>query len=164
MIEPHGLYYPPRWIRESNLIEDVDDPEEDLRSYGAWEWLTGDDPPSPSVSTILELHRRIMKHLNLRIAGKLRRVAVYVGGRTCPPPESVPMLLSQWISYENDAAFTETLIQAAHVWFEQIHPFEDGNGRTGRMLMNWQRVRNGFEPLCIEAAHRGKYYEWFREE
>jgi Fic family protein len=45
-----------------------------------------------------------------------------------------------------------------HVGFETIHPFADGNGRTGRMLMWWQEVQAGQTPTLFKAADRQRYY------
>jgi len=49
-----------------------------------------------------------------------------------------------------------------HIHFEKIHPFVDGNGRMGRILMNWQRVKVGLQPLIIWASERQAYYAWFK--
>ena len=51
-------------------------------------------------------------------------------------------------------------IAANHVRFERIHPFSDGNGRTGRMIINQQLINNGFLPISIHPT--GKYREAFR--
>lgn len=146
------------WIRESNLIECVDDPREDRRSLVAWRWLL--HYPVLTTSRILNLHGKIMKnHLGV-FAGKFRECDVSVGGRECPPWQSVPRLHSQWI-FDHYNAETVDGILRAHVAWERIHPFIDGNGRTGRMIMNFQRVKAGMKPLCIEAAKRHVYYKWF---
>jgi Fic family protein len=48
------------------------------------------------------------------------------------------------------------------VAFERIHPFRDGNGRVGRIIMNAQRLQAGLPILIIPASERRLYYEWFR--
>jgi Fic family protein len=48
-----------------------------------------------------------------------------------------------------------------HVKFEKIHPFEDGNGRIGRILLNWQRVKAGLPILTIYEKDKHAYYKWF---
>lgn len=152
-------WYKTVWIRESNLIEDVDDPEEDIRSLRAWKWLQKQEW---CWWTILELHRRIMLKQNLYIAGRLRKCDVRVGNYVAPSWKEVGLLLKNWISRSRHEK-RPSYIKELHVDFESIHPFEDGNGRTGRMLMNWQRVRAGLEPLLIKADKRQDYYEWFRK-
>lgn len=145
------------WIRESNLIEGVDELEEDRRSLRAWNWFLKQSFLTRRV--ILEVHRKIMLK-KLKEAGRLRRCNVSVGGRICPHYSQVDDLLYFWI---NGSAKTMTP-ERAHVIFEKIHPFIDGNGRTGRMIMNWQRVKAGEEPLLIRAAERWSYYKWFDED
>ena len=43
---------------------------------------------------------------------------------------------------------------------ERIHPFEDGNGRTGRLLMNYELLKNGMAPIVIPKDERGKYFSF----
>jgi Fic family protein len=153
------------WIRESNLIEGVNDPKEDRLGEVVWSMISGEPAGPPfDMETILYIHRQLLWNLNRRIAGKLRRCGVAVGGRTCPPWREVNGMLRFWIDKcgVTSPCMTPEWIQALHVDFEHIHPFEDGNGRVGRMLMNWQRVRAGLEPLLIKASERQKYYKWFR--
>ena len=78
---------------------------------------------------------------------------VRVGGYVAPPWEKVPTLMGQWL---REHAYLDPF--EAHCRFERIHPFVDGNGRTGRMLLWWQQVRAGDEPLLIEAVGRFAYY------
>ena len=153
------------WIRESNLIEDVDDPKEDARSLRAWKWFLGQ---SLFLDTIREVHKKIMRvRLKGLHPGTFRVCNVRVGYRVCPPWDHVPGLMSEWIlRWGGSAQITHLYSWAnrtkeAHVEFEKIHPFVDGNGRTGRMIMNWQRVKMGLEPLCIKASERRDYYRWF---
>ena len=46
-----------------------------------------------------------------------------------------------------------------HAEFVKIHPFIDGNGRTARLLMNFEAMRNGYPPIIIKAKDRLKYYD-----
>ena len=152
----------PEWIRESNLIEGVDASIEDRRSYMAWIWFK---KQPLTLKTILKLHQKIMwVHLDSRRdqRGKWRTVNVRVGGRICSDWSEVKYLMIEWIVRHDLINMKEIEIQWAHIAFQKIHPFIDGNGRTGRMIMNWQRVHFGLKPLCIKASERQDYYEWFK--
>jgi len=149
------------WIRQSNLIEDVDEEEEDIRSLAAWNWVK--DRPL-TVSNILRLHKRIMWKKLGADAGCFRTCRVWVGEREGAPWAHVPELVAQWVRVNGLRPHKqeEIEINLAHVEFERIHPFVDGNGRTGRIILNWQRRKAGYEPLCIRAVDRHMYYMWFR--
>ena len=59
-----------------------------------------------------------------------------------------------------------TVISYLHCWFESIHPFADGNGRTGRVLMNYLLIGNNFPPIVLFGNDREQYYlalEYFNE-
>lgn len=53
---------------------------------------------------------------------------------------------------------------ALHISFENIHPFADGNGRMGRILLNWQRTKMGLPILVIREEDRQKYYQLFKDK
>ena len=50
-----------------------------------------------------------------------------------------------------------------HLEFEGIHPFIDGNGRTGRLILNFDLIRNGYPPVNVKFTDRKKYYDAFDE-
>ena len=61
--------------------------------------------------------------------------------------------------------FSEHEIKMSHVEFEEIHPFVDGNGRTGRILMNLYRIYMGFPILIIHTGKEQKeYYSWWNND
>lgn len=87
-----------------------------------------------------------------------------LGARTeTAAPNEVPWLMDQWA--ENAQWQSENLagasaisaIASAHADFERIHPFADGNGRTGRMLIMWQTLKTFGVPLVIEIDQRERY-------
>lgn len=80
--------------------------------------------------------------------------------------------IKQWIVNANDVVFNgknedtdfiTKLIKEQHIRFEKIHPFIDGNGRVGRMLMNWQRVKIGLDIVIVWEDNKQEYYQWFKE-
>lgn len=149
----------PRWIRESNLIEGVDDRDADHQCLLAWQWFL--EQPM-GLDTILSLHKRVMAgRLPITYLGVWRPVDVTVGGRLCPPWEEVPRLMQDWLERFR-MANGEIQPVIAHVAFENVHPFVDGNGRVGRMIMNWQRALSYRKPMTILYNERWEYYGWFR--
>lgn len=145
------------------MIEGIDLPEEDRRSEQAWEWLKAMPLTIPN---ILGLHKRITcKQLPKEYVGRFRDCQVWVGGREGAAWALVPGLMAKWVENARWVLTLpdqpEDLIKRCHIEFERIHPFVDGNGRTGRMLMNYQRVVMGYKPLLIKSSERWDYYAWF---
>lgn len=109
-----------------------------------------------SKELLLRFHKMVGKDLGEHFAaipGKLREAEVVVGRYRCPDHRDIPMLvdkLCQWLREEFkfgkvDLTFSEVVIQAivTHVYIEWIHPFGDGNGRTGRLVEFYILLRGG---------------------
>ena len=86
----------------------------------------------------------------------------FPGGMQPPPWTEVPALMRDWITDAtalrgaDEATIAESLA-ALHARFEQIHPFLDGNGRTGRLILNLLLVRLGIPPAIIYKGDRSRY-------
>ena len=110
---------------------------------------------------ILDIHRRLMSEI-ISDAGKLRTVKVFVRGSDLnpPTPEDVRGRLEDLVSWYKSNKSLHPVILAAHVHseFEQIHPFRDGNGRTGRLLLNFILMKNDFPPINILNERKRAYY------
>lgn len=112
------------------------------------------------IAQITAIHKRLMERAeNKRVAGNIRTQQNWIGGNDynpCgadfvpPPPEDVPRLLADLCRAINDDRLPP-LVQAAlvHAQFETIHPFEDGNGRTGRALIQVVLRRRGIAPSYV---------------
>jgi hypothetical protein len=99
------------------------------------------------------------------VAGAWRASAVRVRDVPVSIPVAIPADLQQWSeSTGNRDEQTHPLIHAAthHAWFERIHPFVDGNGRVGRLLLNFMLVQAGYPPAVILAAERRRYLQALR--
>jgi Fic family protein len=128
------------------------------------------------IDQINAIHRRLMERAaNTKIAGVIRTEQNWIGGNDynpCgaeyvpPPPEEVAPLLHDLCEAVNDLRLSP-LVQAAlvHAQFETIHPFVDGNGRTGRALVHVVLRRRGLAPYYVPpvsvaiAATRARYIE-----
>ena len=117
---------------------------------------------------ILELHRILAGEvMDQGEAGKYRMLGVRVGKYLPPPPDAVSGLMFELLAWWNTAAkkLSPVLSSAIlHYRFESIHPFADGNGRTGRALALWELYRRGFDTHHIFSVDeyywedRPKYY------
>ena len=116
---------------------------------------------------ILDLHRLVISDtLEDRLedqVGRYRKVQVFIRGVEWVPaaPEDVPAdmtALMAWYSKNRERVHPLVLAIYFHVGFETVHPFVDGNGRVGRLLMNFILMRNEYPMVNIPNTVRDRYY------
>ncbi len=116
---------------------------------------------------ILFLHKILITGIKDQIAGRFRTKNEYVrvGTFIAPAPEHIERMIEALIlNYKSDVtSFFLDKIAQFHLEFETIHPFIDGNGRIGRVLINYQLMRLGFPPIIIRDKEKKIYYESFKE-
>ena len=103
---------------------------------------------------------------NIKETSGFRKVQVFIQGsdHIPPEPEKVPNLMNYYVyNYNNDIEDIFLKIAKYHIEFEKIHPFEDGNGRTGRLLLNYELLKNDLPPVVISKDERVKYFEFIRK-
>lgn len=168
------------FLSESNAIEGIYDDDSLRQAKYAWDYLLSQDKLDGGV--ILKTHKILMLHqpLHPNERGYWRTQGVYIGGREGANWHIVPELIAQWldsvkalIAFSHSKQYHEVeinrmqimdeRIKNAHVAYEKIHPFIDGNGRTGRMFMNWTRLKVGLPLLVIFDMDKQSYYQWFKE-
>jgi len=147
------------FIKESNFIEKEYSPEAIKDALYAWSFARKIVIPI-NQNIIQKIHQRLMRRLNEKIAGKFRTREVIIGNNVGLPSKYIDTHLNRLCDFKPQ---TEKDITQWHIKFEHIHPFEDGNGRTGRIIMNLQRLQVGLPLLIIhEGFEQYEYYRWFK--
>ena len=112
---------------------------------------------------IKNIQALVFKEIDSNNAGKFRLLDVKVSGATWIPTNyvKVPTEMEKMIFSYKEWKKYHPLIRAAllHGEFVFIHPFVDGNGRTARLLMNYEAMKNGYLPIIIENNKKAKYYD-----
>jgi Fic family protein len=159
------------FLEESNAIERVYSTKALEDALVAWKYASKIDVLD--LEDVLKIHFLLLKNINPRIAGKLRDCDVWIGGnlKKFMSREFLTKQLKDWVKNFNNYLKTTKIIDNKlkhdftrynHVQFENIHPFEDGNGRVGRILYNILRLKLGL-PIHIiyEGEEQQNYYRWF---
>lgn len=158
------------FLKHSNYIEGEYSEEALEDAIKAWVYLKDKQVMTPQV--IRHTHKILMKRLRPDIAGMWRRCDVMIGGqiKKFVSWQEFNKQLNKWcrivllsIHSGGEKWPRNKCAKLNHIAFEDHHPFEDGNGRVGRMLYQWHRLQMG---LKIKVIHEGEeqraYYRWFR--
>ncbi|QQU18233.1 Fic family protein (plasmid) [Enterococcus casseliflavus] len=123
---------------------------------------------SLSIEIIKEIHADLTDRLQYDRGQFKKNENMIIGAefQTASPAET-PSLMVQFVDnleYRLDSARSDEekliAILDTHIQFERIHPFSDGNGRTGRMTLNYSLLQQGFPPLIIEKETKAQYIEF----
>jgi len=119
-----------------------------------------------SIPLILKWHEQIFQETKPDIAGKFRDYLVRVCEHIAPDWQDVKRLMKELIIFydENKKMNAVELSARMHYKFEKIHPFGDGNGRIGRLIMNQILWQNGYPLLIIEYTKRKPYYRALQKD
>ncbi len=111
---------------------------------------------------VIEIHKKLMKNIDKRLGFRTLDVHVFKSHFDATPGIYVKTdmeLLLKW--YEENKKNFHPLVLAIifHHKFEKIHPFYDGNGRTGRMILNYILIKNNYSPVIIRKKNRDDYLD-----
>jgi len=123
--------------------------------------VSGDEPLNEY--TIKSIHQLILKNIDGPSAGVYRKENVVISGAKHIPPNHllVQEQMEQLIKdYQHFSGHPIERAARLHVDFVKVHPFVDGNGRTARLLMNFDLMKSGYLPVVIKAEDRLTYYEF----
>ena len=111
---------------------------------------------------VREMHGIVLRGIEPENAGAYRRINVRISGTEHVPPEAirVPESMRTFGEWLAGAKSEHPIVVSAiaHAWFETIHPFVDGNGRTGRLLANLLLMREHYPAIILRVQERGRYY------
>ena len=112
-------------------------------------------------SDVRSLHALVLKRSDPDIAGRYATTGRFVstdnGRHAFPSPAEIPALLGDFAAWLGAAPSTPETAFTAHCGLVDIHPFNDGNGRTARLLMNLVLIRGGYPPVAVRPQDRLAY-------
>jgi Fic family protein len=112
---------------------------------------------------IRNIHALVLKGINDNEAGRYRCENVVIAGASSTPPDflHLPAEMAALIDWYETAGAMHVVERAAelHTRFVKIHPFVDGNGRTGRLLLNFELMKEGYPPAIVRKEDRLAYYD-----
>jgi Fic family protein len=147
----------------------VDDIIETSNHFAAFDYLL-DTVDMPFSNALIKAFHRILKTgtsgavKEWAKAGEWKKLPNEVGGTATSLPQNVETgmeILNRRYNALSETVFED--IVEYHYRFEKIHPFQDGNGRTGRLIMFRECLKNGIIPFIIDDRHKQFYYRGLRE-
>ena len=120
------------------------------------------------LSERLIINLAVLINKNIRDISGYRTVPVLIRGAEPPPipPKDIRQAMLYYVYNYNhdDGRSIYEKIADYHIRFERIHPFEDGNGRTGRLLINFGLLSDGKAPIVIDQDDRSEYFEYLAKQ
>ncbi len=145
-------------------LREYKETENHARAYDYVVSLVAGNQEPITQKTIFTFHQLVMRDLlDETQTGTWRTVPVYIRGSnmTPPPARDVPRRMREWELWVNGKQGQQyepvTRAAIAHHGFEAVHPFPDGNGRVGRLLLNLMLMREGYPPALVLKDWRVRY-------
>jgi Fic family protein len=165
-----------RYIYDTNTVNteegkalNVDDIIETINHFSCFRFLLKTANETLNENTIKEYHR-ILKtgtydsQKDWFNVGDYKKLENMVGGMETVSPEDIPKEMSKLLeNYNLKKIYTINDIIKFHHGFESIHPFQDGNGRVGRLILFRECLKNNIVPFIIDEDHKLFYYRGLKE-
>lgn len=151
--------------------KDVREIYEQINHRNAFRFMTGRVKGGYELNEEIVLRTHELLVQNIFQGGNYRNNMVYIQGsmHECPKPEELPLLMKRFYEeLENKnsvCGMPESGINPielacwTHCDFVSLHPFRDGNGRTSRLMMNYQLLKHGYVPVSIPVERKTEYYQ-----
>ena len=153
----------------SNEAVNVDDIIETVNHFRCIDLVIENAAKPLTEAFIKELHRTLKSGIgdsrqSWFAVGAYKKVANEVGGQATTLPAKVPSAMAKLLQdYNSHMERTLDDLLDFHVRFERIHPFQDGNGRVGRLILFKECLRFGIVPFIIDDRHKMFYYRGLKE-
>jgi len=150
-------------LAEKDEIIRADDIIEMNNHFAAFRYILHNAEKPLDEQTIKNIHKILLTGTKQAAEdwfniGEYKKIANCIGGVIeTQSPEKVPELMKKLIESYNSTEKTIDDIIAFHAHFEKIHPFQDGNGRTGRLIIFKECLGNGVVPFIIDEQHKDFY-------
>lgn len=165
-----------RYIYETNTINtepdetaDVDDIIETVNHFACFDYMLNHADEKLTEDMIREFHRILKRGTSderkewFRVGDYKLRANVVGGMKTAAPSKVAKMMGKLLDDYSAKEHITVADVIDFHYHFERIHPFQDGNGRVGRMIMFKECLQHDIMPFIINEEHKLFYYRGLKE-
>lgn len=162
MVDVKEVLYNDRVLSNRTAVEQAEARNHQAALYWLLDELANINGFSITEDLILGLHLRLMNGI-VSDAGQYRKHSVRIMGAHVPLAnwQKVPSLIAEYVhAVEVEPSDLITSIARSHAVFEKIHPFSDGNGRTGRLLILAQALNKGIAPPVIPKERKWAYYKY----
>jgi fido (protein-threonine AMPylation protein) len=149
-----------------NLVENLE--VEGYARAADWAYQNARDYQGVPVAVLSEIHKAALgptwsvePPVTRDEPGAWRRGGVRIRSVQVPMPALIPSELDAWSRSTSEPKERHPVVHAAHhhAWLERIHPFVDGNGRVGRLVLNFMLLQHGYPPAVIQASQRRRYLQ-----
>ena len=153
------------FIANKEQIIKANDILEAKNHFKAFDFILENANKNISIELIKQLHSIVKKDCSdIKIIGNFKKQQNFVGDIKTTPPQFVNTQIQKLLdSYNENQNKTIKELIDFHFHFEKIHPFEDGNGRVGRLLMFKECLKENIIPFIIDEKHKLFYYRGLRE-